>query len=149
MIALDTNILVYAAMQGEDARHAAATDIQARLIDRSIVIPTQVLGELYNVLVRKAAMPPAQAAALTLELTAGCVLTGADAGDMQEALVLASTHSFQIWDALILVVSARAGCTLLLSEDMQDGFVYRGLTIADPFTETPHPLLASLQEPPP
>lgn len=146
MIALDTNILVYAAMQGEDARHAAAIDIQARLIDRTIVIPTQVLGELYNVLVRKAAMPSSRAAALALELTAGCVLIAADAEDMQEALVLASTHSLQIWDALILVVSAHAGCALLLSEDMQDGFVYREMIVANPFADKPHPLLASMLE---
>jgi hypothetical protein len=29
---------------------------------------------------------------------------------------------------------------------MQDGFVYRGVTVANPFAETLHPLLASLLE---
>jgi hypothetical protein len=35
---------------------------------------------------------------------------------------------------------------LLLSEDMQDGFVYRGVTVANPFAERIHPLLASLMD---
>jgi len=30
-----------------------------------------------------------------------------------------------------------------LSEDMSEGFVYRGVMIADPFAERLHPLLAS------
>jgi predicted nucleic acid-binding protein len=39
-----------------------------------------------------------------------------------------------------------AGCALLISEDMQDGFVTRGLTIVDPFASTLHPKLAAMLE---
>ncbi len=35
---------------------------------------------------------------------------------------------------------------MLLSEDMQDGFVYRGVTVANPFAAALHPLLASVLE---
>jgi hypothetical protein len=31
---------------------------------------------------------------------------------------------------------------VLLSEDMQHGFVYRGVTVINPFAEPAHPLLA-------
>lgn len=31
---------------------------------------------------------------------------------------------------------------MLLSEDMQHGFVHRGVTVIDPFAEPAHPLLA-------
>ena len=41
-------------------------------------------------------------------------------------------------------VTASADCRILLSEDMHDGFVWRGLTVIDPFVERVHPLLASL-----
>lgn len=42
------------------------------------------------------------------------------------------------------MAAAAAGCTLLLSEDMQGGFVTRGLTIVDPLREDTHPKLAAL-----
>ena len=61
-----------------------------------------------------------------------------------EAFDLAARHALQIWDALIVCTAVQAGCVLLLSEDMHDGFVYRGLTIANPFAELPNPRLAAL-----
>jgi predicted nucleic acid-binding protein len=57
---------------------------------------------------------------------------------------LAHSHRCSMWDAIILAAAAEAGCRLLLSEDMQDGFTWNGVTIADPFSETPHPLLAAM-----
>src|SRR3546814_8339069 len=55
-------------------------------------------------------------------------------------------HKLQYWDALIVTAAADAGCTLLLSEDRQHGFVTRGLTIVNPFAEPTHPKLSSLLE---
>lgn len=49
-------------------------------------------------------------------------------------------------DAVTPIIAAEAGSGLPLSEDMQDGFGYRGITVANPFAETLHPLLASLLE---
>lgn len=42
-----------------------------------------------------------------------------------------------------LVVPAQ-GADLLLSEDLQDGFAWRGVTIVNPFADVPHPLLTAL-----
>jgi predicted nucleic acid-binding protein len=60
------------------------------------------------------------------------------------AMDLAEAHRFSIWDAIVVAAAARAECRLLLSEDMQDGFTWNGVTIANPFSETPHPLLAAM-----
>jgi len=49
---------------------------------------------------------------------------------------------------LIVTAAAEAGCTMLLSEDMQDGFVTRGLTVANPLRDTLHSKLAGLIERP-
>lgn len=57
---------------------------------------------------------------------------------------LAAGHGLQIWEAIILAVSAEARCRLLLSEDMQDGFTWRGLTVVNPFAEHLHPQLLPL-----
>ena len=58
------------------------------------------------------------------------------------AIDLATDHSLQIWDALIINVAAEAGCTLLLSEDIQPGFAWRGVTVANPFADPLEPTLA-------
>jgi len=49
-----------------------------------------------------------------------------------------------VWDALILSVAAENRCRLLLSEDLQDGFTWRGVTVANPFAMPLHPLLEGL-----
>jgi predicted nucleic acid-binding protein len=37
------------------------------------------------------------------------------------------------WDALLLASCAQAGLTVLLSEDMQDGFKLGGVEVVNPF----------------
>jgi predicted nucleic acid-binding protein len=63
---------------------------------------------------------------------------------MLAAADLAVTHQLGIWDAVILCAAAEADCHLLLSEDMQDGFIWQGVTIANPFGRSKHPLLQAL-----
>jgi predicted nucleic acid-binding protein len=59
---------------------------------------------------------------------------------------LAADHHFSIWDAVILSAAAQAGCRLLLSEDLQNGFTWAGVTVVNPFASTRHPLLDTLLE---
>jgi predicted nucleic acid-binding protein len=66
---------------------------------------------------------------------------------LANALQFARQHRFQHWDSLIVCTAIEADCSILLSEHMQDGFVWRGLTVINPFAATVHPLLASLLEP--
>lgn len=44
----------------------------------------------------------------------------------------------------MLSASAEAGAAMLLSEDMQDGFVWRGLTVVNPYAATIHRKLAAI-----
>jgi predicted nucleic acid-binding protein len=53
-LALDTNILAYAeGVNGAD-RRSVALDLVRRLPPGAVLIPVQVFGELFNILVRKA-----------------------------------------------------------------------------------------------
>jgi predicted nucleic acid-binding protein len=38
-----------------------------------------------------------------------------------------------MWDALIMSVAAENKCRLLISEDFQNGFTWRGVTVVNPF----------------
>ena len=62
----------------------------------------------------------------------------------QSALDLAADHGLQIWDELILSVAADNRCRLLLSEDLQNGYTWRGVTVVNPFAAPRSPLLANI-----
>lgn len=69
---------------------------------------------------------------------------GSGAEGLNEALELAHRHNLQIYDALILAAAAGAGCEMLISEDMQNGFKWGGLAIANPFLSDVDPRLVQL-----
>lgn len=143
-VALDTNVLAYSEGVNTAARRDAAVDMIERLPPEAVVLPVQVLGELFNVLVRKAGRERARAN--------DAILAWADAFEVAEtspsvlltAGTLAADHELGIWDAVILATSAAAGCRLLLSEDLQDGFSWAGVTVTNPFLPNRHPLLDDL-----
>jgi predicted nucleic acid-binding protein len=59
-------------------------------------------------------------------------------------MAVGKTVYLQMWDALILVVAAEQHCRIVISEDFQDGFTWRGVTVVNPFASEPSPLLAGL-----
>jgi predicted nucleic acid-binding protein len=63
---------------------------------------------------------------------------------MLAAADLATDHQLGIWDAVILSAASQAGCRLLLSEDLQKGFTWAGVTVVDPFSSPGHALLDAL-----
>lgn len=143
-VALDTNVLACAVGVNDALRQDRANAVIDVIDAADIVVSSQVAGELYNVLVRKTGRSQEAAAAVVRDWIEILTFTVHAPDTFAAALNLASEHDLQIWDALILCTAQQAGCRLLLSEDMQDGFVYRGVTVANPFAERLHPLLASM-----
>lgn len=143
-VALDTNILAYAeGVNGEDMRQAAL-DLLRRLPPTTAIIPVQVLGELFNVLVRKGGSPRDKARAAMLDWRDSFPLIETSAAVVFAAADLATDHRLGIWDCVILAAAAAGGCRLLLSQDFQDGFTWNGVTVTDPFSPSHHPLLAAI-----
>jgi predicted nucleic acid-binding protein len=73
-----------------------------------------------------------------MALTASFEVAETSKTEFFEALELACTHQFQIYDATVLATAATAGCNLLLTEDMHEGFSWNGVTIANPFKPNRH-----------
>ncbi|APT60404.1 pilus assembly protein (plasmid) [Roseomonas gilardii] len=128
---LDTNILLYAALQ-PDPRSETARGLLAR----GGLVSVQVLNEFTAVARRKLRRPwpevrQALAAIRTLCPAAPRPLTVAT---HDAAIGLAERLGYTIDDALILASALEAGCDTLFSEDLQDGQVVEGqLTIRNPF----------------
>lgn len=128
---LDSNILVYAFTT--DARAIAA---QA-LLERGCLISVQGLNEFTNVARRKLGMTWQEVRGALADIRILCpTILPMDVDMHGDALRIAERHQYAIFDALIIAAALRAECTILFSEDMQDGMTIDGrLRIVNPFRE--------------
>ena len=138
-IALDTNVLAYADGVNGPERQAAASRILRDLVDDDLVIPAQALAEIFVLLVRRAHRPAAEIRAAVLGWHDACLVADTSSSVLLDVMELAANHQFALWDGIMLAAAAASGCRLLLSEDMQDGFTWRGVTIRNPFADTSGP----------
>lgn len=142
MIALDTNVLVYAEGFGDPRKVHRAEVLGIALPPDRVVLPVQVLAELYRVLVRKGGVNPRDARTRVQRWQAVFPTAAYDGAALTRAIDIAVTHGHQIFDALILTVAAAAKCTVLVSEDMQDGATFDGVTVANLFATRADPRIA-------
>lgn len=143
-IALDTNILAYAEGVGDAPRCKAARVLIEQLPLESVLLPAQTLGELYRVLTGKAKRKAAPARSAILGWADSFEVADSTWSAFQSAFDLVADHDLQIWDALILSVAAECRCRILLSEDLHNGFTWRGVTVINPFATPQNPLLANV-----
>ena len=130
---LDTNVLVYAAIQQSGPKHRVAIDIVERARSRDCVIALQALGELFRVLTGRFKVLPADATALVHKFRATIPVVAADENCLIDAMDAVVGHSLSFWDAMMWATARRAGCRLLLSEDGDDGRTLGGVTLVNPF----------------
>jgi predicted nucleic acid-binding protein len=143
-IAVDTNILAYAEGINDAARQRAALDLISRLPPERTFLPVQALGELFAVLVKRGRRSRADARQAILHWGDAFPLIESSSDVLLRAMDVAADHQLFMWDALMIASAAEAGCRLLLSEDLQDGFTWGGVTVTNPFAGNPHPLLSKL-----
>jgi predicted nucleic acid-binding protein len=142
--ALDTNVLAYAAGVDDDARRDAAMRMMQSIPAGNLMVPLQVLGELYAVLVRKGkSRKVAGDTVLGWRDFFSVIPTTTDV--LAHAVDLATDHGLAIWDAIIMAAASEAGCRVLLTEDMHQDFTWRGVTIVNPFASPAHRLLEALR----
>ncbi len=140
-VAIDTNVLVYAEGEGDVTRCESARDLLTRLPAVDVMLPAQALAELHRVLTRRARRSATQVRDAVLEWADTFRVADSSWRALQAAMDLHVDHQLQIWDALILAVTAEERCRILLSEDLQHGFTWRGVTVINPFAGQAHPLL--------
>ena len=144
LAALDSNFMIYAEDMFLDLRRGKALAILKEIPSSRILIPIQSAGETLNWLVKKGKVPKALAVeriAIWLDRYRALPTT---LSVLSAARELLQNHDFQVWDSIILAAAAESGADILLSEDMQDGFTWRGVTIVNPFLPEPSPLLQRL-----
>ncbi len=131
---LDSNVLVYAIDAREPERQARARLVVERAaLTGRCVLSVQSLGEFYAATVRKRLASPATAQAAVDDLMGFFPLVSPTGADVRAATAAAVAGRFSYWDALLLATLGRAGCAVVLSEDMHDGASLAGATVRNPF----------------
>jgi predicted nucleic acid-binding protein len=127
---LDTNIFVYAIVH-DDPR----TQDAEKLIAEGGRVSVQVLNEFAAVARREGKMSwgEVQLGLETIKILCPDPLP-ITLDTHQDALAIAEKYGYGIYDGLIVASALEAKCTIVYSEDMQDGQVIDGkLTIRNPF----------------
>lgn len=126
-------MLVYADDMAAPAKQRRAIDLVAehRRGGTGVVL-LQVLQEYFVTVTRKLRVDP-RIARRKVELLAEFDVAAPEASDILAAIDLHRLHGFSFWDALVLRAAKQAGCSVLFSEDVQDGSEMDGIQIVNPF----------------
>jgi predicted nucleic acid-binding protein len=132
---LDTNVLFYAIDPDSGQKHRIASEIIATADYHRAILVLQCLGELYHAVSRKrpSALDPAREFILKNAVLFDVVHALPE--DLADAIAAQQRHNLSFWDAMLWATAHRAGCKLILSEDMQDGRTLGGLTVRNPFVK--------------
>lgn len=133
---IDTNILVYAYDASAGEKHKKALEIMENLWDSGNgIISSQVLQEFFVNVTKKISKPLNVIA--TKEIVKDLLKwkTVIINGEIiLEAIDIHIQQKLSFWDSMIIVSAIGGGADTILSEDLSDKQVIRGITIKNPFT---------------
>ena len=135
---IDTNIIVYAHVSVEAAKHKMALDLlQGSLVDDNITVSTQVLGEFYSAMT-KYKRSHNEIVRFMKEIIRDSNVVDVSLPIVESCLKLKETYGYSYWDSLILAAALANNCAVVYSEDMQHNQVIEGrLTVVNPFANVP------------
>jgi predicted nucleic acid-binding protein len=136
---VDTNIWLYAFIEGEDRQKTARAK---ELLEASptIIVSTQVINEICVNLLKKAQFSEQQVQQLIESFYAKYMVIELSKTLLLKASALRAQYIFSFWDSTIVSSALHAEATVLYSEDMQDGLVVENrMRIINPFTQVQPP----------
>lgn len=134
MTFVDTNVLIYAVCRGEHER-AKSEKVRSILRRDDLALSVQVLQEFYVQVTRPIRNQPLSHVDATslISLWLRFPVVEISVSLMQHALRIKDRYQTSYWDAVILAAAESAGCTELLSEDLNPGQSYEGVRVINPF----------------
>ncbi len=133
---VDANVLIYARDPEEPSKQERAREWLAYLWRENLGrTSTQVLSEFYVNVTRKLATPVASEDAWQ-EVRSFLAWRPhpVDEALLMRAREIEQRWRLSWWDSMVVAAAQLQGCALLLTEDLQDGAVYGGVTVRSPFT---------------
>lgn len=131
-IFIDSNILIYSIDDNDFVKQDVANSIISKLSENGGFISTQVLQEFYNVATKKLGITK-ENTKLLLERLSDCFIVHKNSvTDILRAIEISIKTQFSFWDSLILSAAIAEGCSILYSEDLNDGQIVEGVLINNP-----------------
>lgn len=128
---LDSNLLIYAHTNIDSSKQS---EVQNIILKQNTFVSTQVLKEVANVLTKKFAFDWANVKIVLQEISTNNQLLINDVSSVLMACDIAHRYKFSFYDSLIIAAALKSNCSILYSEDMQDGqIIEQSLTIKKPF----------------
>ena len=137
LLALDSNVLIYAEGGNDENRRLIAHQIVGGVLPSKILVPIQSAAETLRWMLTKGGFDRSVASIKMSWWLEKFPTQDTNRQVFASAAELATKHRFQFFDAIVLAAAWAGGASLLLSEDMHDGFKWRGVTIANPFAANP------------
>ena len=103
--------------------------------NEELVVSTQVLSETCNVLRKKFGMEWSEIRAIIQELRHLFEVIRVQENTIDHAIEIAERMKVPYFDSLMLAAASEANCTVLYSEDFQNGQIIEGVTVINPFLE--------------
>jgi predicted nucleic acid-binding protein len=131
---LDTNVLVYAYNDVDPVKQRIARRLAARAIMGEFSISAQVLVEFASTLLHKL-RPRLTIEEVTeaLDAIGPITLIKPDTDMVRRAVKAHATYGIHFYDGMIVAAAERAGSEKILSEDLNPGQKYFGVTVQNPF----------------
>jgi predicted nucleic acid-binding protein len=131
---LDTNVLVYALDVADPRKHRIARPFLSKAVVGEFAISTQVLAELANSLLQKYQSKfTAQDVLVILDSLKPIPLVKPDADMVCRAVEAHAAYGIHFYDGMIVAAAERAGAKTIMTEDLNAGQEYFGVTVANPF----------------
>jgi len=133
---VDTNVLITARDPGDPLKQARAKEWLVHLWHEGLGrTSTQVLSEFYVNVTRRLATPvPPEDAWREVSTFLAWRPQPVDAHLLYRAREIEQRWRLSWWDCTIVAAAQAQECALLLTEDLQDGADYGGVTVRSPFT---------------
>jgi predicted nucleic acid-binding protein len=124
----DTNVIVNALAAG-----LPRAERSLALLSAGGTVSVQVLNECANTLRRKFAADWGQTVRASDRIRRLCTVVPVTEETHIRGLQLAERYRLSLYDGMIVAAAQLASCTMLYSEDIQDGLVIDRLTIRNPY----------------
>ncbi len=132
-ILMDTNLWVYLYSKDPKEKYQKVIKLIGENFD-TIIVSTQLLGELYNVLTKKSYRTKDEAEAIIVEMVATFPVIEIEAVNVLKAIEINKQHQYSYWDSSMIATALLNNCHALYSEDMQhEQLIEKSLHIISPF----------------
>ena len=130
-IFVDTNILVYF-ISNEKKKKLRARDII--FTSEDVIVSSQVISEFISVCFSKKLLKTDDVTAVTNHFLEALSFVTVEKSTIKKALQVKKNHLYSFWDSLVIASALENNCSILYTEDLQEGQVIDGkLTIINPF----------------